>query len=178
LRRLGQSAYRQQQLWLALICAVFFAVLSVPFMRWGVSILGALSGGILTSGAWLALGLPQQYIWAGGLVGLIAGGMISFIIFKIAVILFTSLGGSVLLAVGALAVVHGNLLPEEDLKELISSYQWLLPALLLVPMAVGIFLQNKSLGARTGTPERARVRRRGVTLLPWPAYASAQQIAE
>src|SRR4030042_1557256 len=40
--------------WLALICVVFFAVLSVPFMRWGVSILGALSGGILTSGAWLA----------------------------------------------------------------------------------------------------------------------------
>ncbi|OHB64113.1 MAG: hypothetical protein A2Y77_11545 [Planctomycetes bacterium RBG_13_62_9] len=129
--------------WLALICVVFFAVLSVPFMRWGVSILGALSGGILTSGAWLALGLPQQYIWAGGLVGLIAGGMISFIIFKIAVILFTSLGGSVLLAVGALAVVHGNLLTEEDFKELISTYQWLLPALLLVPMIVGMFLQNK-----------------------------------
>jgi len=83
---------------MGLLCVVFFSVLSIPFMRWGVSLLGAASGGILTAGVWLALGLPQEYVWAGGLIGLIAGGMISFIVFKIAVILFTSLGGSILLA--------------------------------------------------------------------------------
>lgn len=59
--------------WFGLICVIFFSVLSIPFMRWGVSILGAVSGGVLTAGAWLACGLPQDYVWAGGLVGLIAG---------------------------------------------------------------------------------------------------------
>jgi hypothetical protein len=56
----------------------------------GRDVLGAVSGGILTAGVgwrWTASGIRL----GGGLVGLIAGGMISFIVFKIAVILFTSL---------------------------------------------------------------------------------------
>ena len=133
--------------WLGLICAVFFAVLSIPFMRWGVSILGALSGTILTAGAWMALGLPKEYVWAGGLIGLIAGGMISFIIFKIAVILFTSLGGSVLMAVGALAILCHHLMSQEEFKTFVVQNVWFLPAIVLVPMAVGVFLQNKFIKA-------------------------------
>jgi hypothetical protein len=129
--------------WLGLICVVFFAVLSIPFMRWGVSLLGAASGGILTAGVWLALGLPEEYVWAGGLIGLIAGGMISFIVFKIAVILFTSLGGSILLAVGLLAIACAQLIPEEQLKFFAANNQWFLPALILAPMAVGIYLQHR-----------------------------------
>jgi hypothetical protein len=130
--------------WLGLICVVFFSVLSIPFMRWCVSLLGAVSGGILTAGLWLAIGLPEEYVWAGGLVGLIAGGMISFIVFKIAVILFTSLGGSILLGVGALAVACvGQLIPADQLKVFATENQWFLPAVVLIPMGVGIFLQNK-----------------------------------
>jgi hypothetical protein len=130
--------------WLGLICVVFFAVLSIPFMRWCVSLLGAASGGILTAGIWLALGLPEEYVWAGGLVGLIAGGMISFIVFKIAVILFTSLGGSVLVGVGALAVTcAGALIPADQLKFFATDNQWFLPVLILAPMAVGIYLQHR-----------------------------------
>jgi len=130
--------------WLGLICVVFFSVLSIPFMRWGVSLLGAVAGGVLTAGVWLAVGLPEEYVWAGGLIGLIAGGMISFIVFKIAVILFTSLGGSILLGVGALAVVCvGDLIPADHLKIFAHNNQWFLPALVLIPMGFGIFLQNK-----------------------------------
>ena len=122
---------------------VIFAVLSVPLMRWGVSILGAIAGGILTSGAWYALGLPQQYIWAGGLIGLIAGGMISFIIFKAAIMLFTSLGGSALIVIASLAIMYQHLGAAEQVKELVFTQKWVLPVMLLVPMAVGVFLQNR-----------------------------------
>jgi len=129
--------------WMGLLCVVFFSVLSIPFMRWGVSLLGAASGGILTAGVWLALGLPQEYVWAGGLIGLIAGGMISFIVFKIAVILFTSLGGSILLAVGLLAIACQQLIPAGQLKFFANSNQWFLPALILAPMGVGLYLQHR-----------------------------------
>ena len=129
--------------WMGLLCVVFFSVLSIPFMRWGVSLLGAASGGILTAGLWLALGLPEQYVWAGGLVGLIAGGMISFIVFKIAVILFTSLGGSALLAVGLLAIACQQLPSGANLKIFANNNQWFLPAVILVPMGVGIYLQHR-----------------------------------
>jgi hypothetical protein len=130
-------------IWLSLFCVVIFAVLSVPFMRWGVTLLGAISGGILTAGVWLAAGLPEQYVWAGGSVGFIAGGMISFIVFKIAVMLFTSLGGSALMVVGILAILYRYMVQGDQFQAFILANQWFLPTLLLVPMAVGIFLQNR-----------------------------------
>lgn len=132
-------------IWLSLICTVFFAVLSIPFMRWGVTLLGALSGGILTAGVWLAAGLPDQYLWAGGLVGFIAGGMMSFIVFKVAVILFTSLGGSTLMVVGVLAILYRYILEGRgaEFEGFVFAHQWFLPALLLIPMGFGLFLQNK-----------------------------------
>jgi hypothetical protein len=130
-------------IWLAIIFIATFAFLSIPLMRWGVSILGAVAGGVLTSGAWLAIGLPEQYIWAGGLVGLIAGGMISFIIFKAAVILFTSLGGSGLVVVGVLAIMYQYLGAAEKLESLVFNHKWFLPGVLVIPLVVGIVLQYK-----------------------------------
>ncbi len=129
--------------WLAMICILFFSILSIPFMRWGVSILGSVSGGILTAGATLALGLhDQRLLLAGGLTGLVAGGMISFIVFKAAVILFTSLGGSGLVATGLLAVLHQNVDPKK-LEVFVFDYRWFLPVIVLVPMIIGIILQYR-----------------------------------
>jgi hypothetical protein len=129
--------------WLAMICILFFAIMSIPFMRWGVSLLGAVSGGILTAGVTLAFGVgDQRLLLAGGLIGLVAGGMISFIVFKIAVILFTSLGGSTLVATGLLGVLHQNTDPQK-LEMFASDYHWFLPLLILVPMVIGFILQYR-----------------------------------
>ena len=129
--------------WLGIITMVLFGFFSVPMMRWGVSILGAAAGGMLTGGAWYALRLPEQYIWAGALAGVIAGGMISFIIFKIAVMLFTSFGGGVLVVVGVLAIMYEYMGAADDVENLVFTQKWFLPVVLLVPMALGIFFQNK-----------------------------------
>ncbi|MHC4574399.1 MAG: hypothetical protein ACYS76_09760 [Planctomycetota bacterium] len=130
-------------IWSGLIGLGLMAGASVPLMRWAVSILGAVAGGVLTSGIWYAFGLTEQYIWAGALVGIVAGGMISFIIFKIAVMLFSSLGGSVLIVAGMLALFH--LYPEttEQIQETVFTNKWFLPVALMVPTAVGLIVQNK-----------------------------------
>lgn len=119
------------------------AVLSVPLMRWAVSILGAVAGGTVTSGIWYGCGLTEKYIWAGALIGIIAGGMISFIIFKVAVILFSSLGGSGLIVTGTLALLY--LYPQTTAKveELVFTQKWFLPAALIAPTLVGVIVQNK-----------------------------------
>ena len=119
------------------------AALSVPLMRWAVSILGAVAGGILTSGIWYACGLTEKYIWAGALIGIVAGGMISFIIFKVAVILFSSLGGSGLMATGILALLYLYPQTKEKVEELIFTQKWFLPTMLMAPTLVGVILQNK-----------------------------------
>jgi len=131
------------EIWLGIICMALFAFFSVPLMRWGVSILGAAAGGILTGGGWYAAGLPEQYIWAGIIIGVVAGGMISFIIFKAAVMLFTSLGGSALVVVGILAIMYRYSGAAEQIQELVFTHNWFLPAILLVPMAAGMLLQNR-----------------------------------
>ncbi len=129
-------------IWLGLIGMVMMAGLSLPLMRWGVSALGAVAGGILAGGIWYAFVLPDKYIWAGALVGLIAGGMISFIVFKIAVVLFTSFGGGALIVTAVLAVLHTYFDPGQ-VKVLVFDYHWFLPVALLVPTVVGIIVQNK-----------------------------------
>jgi len=126
-----------------LICMGLLAVLSVPLMRWAISILGAVAGGIITSALWYACGLTEQYIWAGALVGLVAGGMISFIIFKAAVMLFTSLWGSGLVVIGSLALLYLYERTTGQVEYLVFNHKWFLPTALIVPTAIGVILQNQ-----------------------------------
>jgi len=135
----GQNSH----IWSGLIGLGIMAGISVPLMRWAVSILGAIAGGMLTSGIWYACGLTEKYIWAGALIGIIAGGMISFIIFKIAVMLFSSLGGSALMIAGILALLHIYSQTPEQIEQLVFTNKWFLPVALMVPTAVGLIVQNK-----------------------------------
>ena len=119
------------------------AVLSVPLMRWAVCVLGALAGAILTSGIWYAAGLNEQYMWAGGMVGLVAGGMISFIVFRVAVILFASLWGSTLMVVGVLALLYLYPGTKAQVQTIVFTQKWFMPTVLTVTMFVGIVLQHR-----------------------------------
>jgi hypothetical protein len=134
-------------LWGGIIGLVILAILSIPLMKWAVSILGAVAGGIITSGLWYACGLPQQYIWAGAIIGIIAGGMISFIVFKISVMLFTSLGGATLIIVGILALFYryeqNKIEPTHFAYSLVNDYTWFLPVMLIFATFVGMIIQNK-----------------------------------
>ncbi len=126
---------------------VLLAGASIPLMRWAVSLLGAIAGGIITSGLWYAFELPEKYILAGALIGIIAGGMISFIIFKAAVMLFTSFGGGVLIVTGLLSLVYRYESiqdpPTETIRTMLYTHHWFLPALLIAPTIIGIIVQNK-----------------------------------
>lgn len=129
--------------WLGLIGMVMMVVVSIPMMRWGVCALGAAAGGILSGGVWYAFELPGQYIWAGALAGAIAGGMISFIVFKLAVVLFTSFGGGTLIVTALLAILHRYMVPADRVQNLVFNHHWFLPVALFVPTIAGIIIQNK-----------------------------------
>ncbi len=122
---------------------------SIPLMRWAVSLLGAIAGGIITGGIWYAVGLPERYLPAGALIGIIAGGMISFIVFRIAVMLFTSFGGGILIITGLLALVYRfesiQSSSTANVKDMLYNHHWFLPALLIAPTVIGIIVQTKFL---------------------------------
>jgi hypothetical protein len=143
--RIGQRF--DSQILGAIAGLVLLAAISVPMMRWAVSLLGAITGGILTAGLWYAFELPGQYILAGAGIGVIAGGMISFIVFRIAVMLFTSFGGGALIVAGLVALLHQyesmQEPPTERIRDLFMNQNWFLPVMLLIPTVIGIIIQNK-----------------------------------
>jgi len=146
---IGMEIGRQfdNTLWGGVLGLFLLGLLCMPLMRWGVSILGAVAGGILTAAIWYAFELPEKYILAGAIIGVVGGGMISFIIFRAAVTLFTSLGGGVLIIAGLLSLLYHYAALKNpaafNLKELVFNHNWFLPALLFFTTGLGVFLQNK-----------------------------------
>lgn len=126
---------------------IAFAVLAMWLVKWCVSVLGAAAGGIVTGGLWYAVGLPEQYIWAGAIIGVVAGGMMSFILLKISVMLFTSMGGAVILSISFLALLHQYetkvISPATDnIHQLLFDKVWFLPMVVIIPTIIGMIVQN------------------------------------
>ena len=139
--------YAGSELWGGVAGLIVLSALSMPLMKWCVCLLGAAAGGVLTAGLWYAFELPQMYIWAGATVGVVAGGMISFIVLKASVMLFTSLGGSGISVIGILALLHlyENIqeVPTTHIHDLVFDQNWFLPVALMIPTVIGIAMQNK-----------------------------------
>lgn len=135
------------ELWGGIIGLIVLAIVSVPMMKWSICILGALAGGTITGAIWYAFDQPQAFLWTSAAVGLVAGGMISFIVFKVAVMLFTSLGGSITMMAGVLALLHQFQALSDTGTTAIYKYvhdmPWFLPLVLILPTIIGVYTQNK-----------------------------------
>lgn len=118
-------------------------VMSIPLMKWAVSILGACAGGVIAAGIWYALNMDPNYMFAGALTGIVAGGMLSFVVFKVAVMLFTGLGGSTLVVTGLLALFYMHPSTTEQVKTLVLNNKWFVPFAIIVPTALGLLIQNR-----------------------------------
>ena len=76
--------------------------------------------------------------------------MISFIVLKAAVMLFTSMGGSAICVVGILSLLYHYEVQIQNMAETdtaiykyVHDINWFLPVALIVPTVIGIILQNK-----------------------------------
>ena len=123
-------------------CAIA-GICSWPFMKYGVSILGALAGAVLGAAFWRVMTLPDPLIWCGALAGLVAGGLLAFSSFKTSILLFTSLQGSVFVVVGVLALLCDYPELTESVTNAVYQHVFLLPGLLLIPTLGGILCQAK-----------------------------------
>jgi len=131
------------EMWGGAVGLIVLAIVAFPLTKVGVAILGACAGGIITGGIWYALRLPYEYIWAGALVGFVAGGMVSFIVFRISIMLFTSLAGTAMVIFGLLAVFNLYQPTSQTIHNMVIEYQWFVPLVLILPALGCLFLQNK-----------------------------------
>lgn len=135
------------EMWGGIIGLITLSLVSMPLMKWCICILGAVAGAVFTGGIWYAFGMPQLYLWLAAAIGGVAGGMISFIVFRVAVMLFTSMGGSAIMMSGLLALGHlyeqTKQTPTTEIHDLVFGSTWFLPVILLVPTVIGLYTQHK-----------------------------------
>jgi hypothetical protein len=131
----------------AMIGGFSFAALAWPLMKYAVALMGGLYGFLLGAAVWHTAGLEAKYAWAGGGMGLIAFGMLSFILFRGSIMMYTSLQGSVMLVFGLLGLIFKYQSVSPKLLASLTSQPIVLPLSIFVPTVLGLIYQQTQFGA-------------------------------
>ena len=147
---------------------VLLATLAFPMMKYAVAVFGGLSGAFIGANMWSGTAhainkiasqnageatrvIPAEEYWLGALLGLLICGMLAFILFKLSVVMFTSVSGSTIAVMGALALLLGFEPWRETVAEGLRASQLVIPLLVAVPAAIGLIMQEiNSGGIRLG----------------------------
>lgn len=132
-------------LWGGIFGTFLMAIVTWPFMKYCVAVLGALAGAILGGALWRTGALPDPLIWCGALAGLIAGGFLAFSSFKFSIMLFTALQGSVFLSIGLLALLNDYPNLSAYLAHTVYTEVYFLPLLVIIPTFASILFQQRLL---------------------------------
>lgn len=132
--------------------ALLLAVCSMPLMKYAVAVMGGLAGAFIGANLWAAsislffeaeqAQALQDTYWVGALVGLIVLGMLAFIVFKLSVVLFTSVSGSTVAVLGAIALTLQVPNWQSTIVEGVSAHPIIIPLMVLVPAAIGLLMQE------------------------------------
>jgi len=138
-------------IYMAVAGGLICATLAWPTMKFAVSIMGALAGSVLGYGVWKyvvhALSKPEltAHAWAGALIGLVVLGMLAFVLFRVAIIAWTSFQGSMMCVMGILALLLKYEYVADGINDALTSNLHLLPLLIAVPTGFGFIFQDAAL---------------------------------
>lgn len=146
---------------MSLGCAVLFGALSWPMLKYAVGIMGALAGGLVGYAGWhliaTAIGSDslRQHAWTGGVIGMVAVGMIAFVVFRASVMIFTGLQGAIMTVGGIISLLLSNRSMSDSIRPALVGNDLLLIILLGVPAAVGFAAQYATDAAATRKKRKA-----------------------
>lgn len=130
--------------------AVVFGAVAWVWTNWIAAVIGAIIGGLLGSAIWQMAGLNPAFAWSGALTGAVFLGLLCFILFRVSVIIYTSLQGAVMLAFGVLGMAYRYDAAGRFADERMNAWPMLLPATVLVLMLCGIGYQYMKAPAGKG----------------------------
>ncbi|MFP4054739.1 MAG: hypothetical protein ACLFV7_12830 [Phycisphaerae bacterium] len=140
--------------------AVLLGAMALPTFKYALSVMGGLGGSVLGYMIWRyaadAVGRPGmlEHAWAGALIGLILLGLLAFALFQLAVVVFTSVQGSVMVVTGLLGLLMKHAALRDALRDSLKANVHLIPLLILVPAAIGFIVQEAA------ATKKARKRRK------------------
>ncbi len=141
--------------WIVAGClAALLATLCFPLMKYAVAVLGGLTGAYIGANVWSAcaqlfaepgqVASNAEHYWIGALIGLIVLGMLAFIVFKLSVIVFTSISGSSIAVMGFLALLLQLPSFSDGVASGVKAHAAVIPILVIVPAVIGLILQGTS----------------------------------
>src|SRR5687768_6855723 len=116
--------------------------LAWPLMKYAIALMGGVFGMLLGASIWRAAGLESQYAWAGGGMGMIFFGMLSFLLYRGSIMMFTSLQGSVMLVFGLLGLIYKYQELAPHVSHNLLARQFLLPLFIFIPATLGLLWQQ------------------------------------
>ncbi len=128
------------------IGAVIFGAISWPLMKYAVAISGGLIGAIVGMGVWVYLGQPESQRWAGALIGLTVLGMLSFVLFKASVILYSCIQGAAMVVLGTCALLIKYTPWNTTLHNNFDTKPILMPVLVFAVALLGMIFQHQKHG--------------------------------
>jgi hypothetical protein len=126
----------------AVICAVAAAAIAWPTMKYAVALMGGVFGALLGASIWHACNLAPGVVWAGALVGLVSFGMLSFVLFRGSVMMYTSLQGAFMVVFGILGLIYQYAEGGRSVSEHLKLQPFLLPAAIFIPTLLGLIFQQ------------------------------------
>jgi len=141
----------------ALLCAV----LAWPLMKFAVGLMAGLAGAFLGSAMWSyvasAVGRPGigEYSWAGALMGLVTLGLLAFVVFRVVIMIFTSLQGSLMTVSGLVAMLMHLPPLRANLHSGLSDNSHLIVLLIGVPAIIGLTFQYSALAKKLAKKQKA-----------------------
>jgi hypothetical protein len=118
------------------------AAIAWPMMKYAVALMGGVYGALLGAALWRSVGLQPELAWAGGLVGLVFFGLLSFILFRGSLMMYTSLQGAVMLVFGLLGLLFKYPDVGHRVLEYMSSKPFIFPMAIFIPALLGLLYQQ------------------------------------
>ena len=138
-KQMGQS--RIVMAAVGLLCAV----VATPMLRIAVAVFGGLTGAFIGANAWTAFSDAPDAHLAGAGMGFIALGMLAFIMYRLVIVLFTSIGGAAMVVLGGVTLLLHVPGWETAIRDSLASHQLLLPLLVSVAAVTGFVLQHSAI---------------------------------
>lgn len=124
-----------------------FAIIATPLLRITVAVFGGLTGAFIGANTWTALNAAPGANWAGAVIGFIVVAMTSLILFRLVIVLFTSVGGAAMVVLGAITLLMHVPHWEDPVRQSLMANQLVIPLLLLLAAVSGFVIQESRLRA-------------------------------
>ncbi len=127
----------------AISLGVLLAAIASPLLKYAVAVFAGIAGAGIGATAWSFFNPGETSLaWAGAGMGFITLALLSFIFFRIVVIIFTSVGGAAMMVMGLAAILLHIESVSTQVQEQLSLHPGVLPLLVVTAAVLGIVHQQ------------------------------------